>query len=130
VIHYLTPEQVLFIHNRLVYKTGWEHGVRDLSMLLYSLGRPRSTFDGKDLYHDLFTKEAALMDSLVRKHLFLDGNQPTTITAAALFPRLNGFFLVVENEEMVRFTLACAKFQVDLDGITGWLQVYSASLTP
>ena len=29
-MNYLTPEQVLFIHSRLVGETGGSHGVRDL----------------------------------------------------------------------------------------------------
>lgn len=75
-------------------------------MLLSALGRPQATFDEKDLYPDLFSKAAALMDSLVRNHPFVDGNKRTAITAAALFLRFNGSRLVVENAEMVRFALA------------------------
>ena len=123
--HYLTAEQVLFLHSRLIAETGGGHGLRDLGMLLSALGRPQGTFDGKDLYSDLFSKTAALMDSLVRNHPFVDGNKRTAITAAALFLRINGFQLVVENNEMVRFTLACAQSQLSLDEITDWFKRYS-----
>ena len=34
----LTPEQVLFIHARLVAETGGMHGVRDLGLLEFSRG--------------------------------------------------------------------------------------------
>jgi death on curing protein len=57
-------------------------------MLLSALGRPQATFDEKELYPDLFSKAAALMDSLVRNHPFVDGNKRTAITAAALFLRM------------------------------------------
>ena len=60
----LTPEQVLFIHSRLVGETGGSHGVRDLGLLESTVARPKATFDGKELYPNLFTKAAALMDSL------------------------------------------------------------------
>ena len=93
--HYLTPEQVLFIHSRLVDETGGAHGIRDLGMLLSALGRPQATFQGKDLYSDLFSKAAALMDSLVRNHPFIDGNKRTAITSTAIFLRINGFHLDV-----------------------------------
>jgi death-on-curing protein len=125
MIQYLTPEQVLFLHSRLIAETGGGHGIRDLGMLLSALGRPQATFDGKDLYPDLFSKAAALMDSLVRNHPFVDGNKRTAITAAALFLRFNGYRLVVENAEMVRFTLACAQSQVSLEEIAGWFKRYS-----
>ncbi len=96
-------------------------------MLLSALGRPQATFDGKELYSDLFSKTAALMDSLVRNHPFVDGNKRTAITAAALFLRLNGYRLVVENAEMVQFTLACAQSQCSLEEITDWFRQYSTN---
>jgi len=97
--HYLTPEQVLFLHSRLIAETGGGHGVRDLGMLLSALGRPQATFDEKDLYPDLFSKAAALMDSLVCNHPFVDGNKRTAITAAALFLGANGYRFVVESQQ-------------------------------
>ncbi len=123
--HYLTPEQVLFLHSRLIGETGGGHGVRDLGMLLSAFGRPQATFDEKDLYPDLFSKTAALMDSLVRNHPFVDGNKRTAITASALFLRMNGYQLVVENDEMVRFTLACAQSERSLDEIADWFKQFS-----
>lgn len=119
---YLSPEQVLFLHSRLISETGGEQGVRDLGMLLSALGRPQATFAEKDLYPDLFSKAAALVDSLVRNHPFVDGNKRTAIAAAALFLRVNGYRLVVENEEMVQFTLACAQSQRSLDEIADWFR--------
>ena len=124
---YLTPEQVLFLHSRLIAETGGGQGIRDLGMLLSALGRPQATFDEKELYPDLFSKTAALMDSLVQNHPFVDGNKRTAITAAALFLRFNGYWLVVENVEMVRFTLACAQSQRSLDEITDWFRQYSTN---
>lgn len=124
MIRYLLPEQVLFIHSRLIQSTGGSHGIRDLSMLLSALGRPQATFDGNDLYDDLFSKAASLLDSLIRNHPFMDGNKRTAITAAALFMKLNGFTLVVPNEEMARFTLACAQSKVTLEEISAWLHQF------
>ncbi len=123
--YYLTPEQVLFLHSRLIAETGGGHGVRDLGMLLSALGRPQATFEEKDLYPDLFSKTAALMDSLVRNHPFMDGNKRTAITSSALFLRMNGYRLVVENDEMVRFTLACAQSECSFDKIADWFREFS-----
>jgi death-on-curing protein len=89
-MNHLTPEQVLFIHSRLVTETGGSHGLRDLALLESAVARPRATFDSKELYPDLFTKAAALMDSLIKNHHFLDGNKRTGITATGLFFRING----------------------------------------
>jgi death on curing protein len=117
---FLTPEQVLFLHSRLMTETGGAHGVRELGMLLSALGRPQSTFEGHDLSPSLFMKTAALMDSLVRNYPFVDGNKRTAITSAAIFLRMNGCRLEVANGEMVRFTLACAQSQLSVDEIADW----------
>jgi death-on-curing protein len=125
VIYYLTPEQVLFLHSRLMAETGGTHGIRDLGMLLSAVGRPQATFEDQDLYPDLFTKTAALMDSLVRNHPFVDGNKRTAITSAGIFLRINGYRLVVENEEMVRFSLACAQSELSLVAMADWFKANS-----
>ena len=122
---YLTAEQVLFLHSRLIAETGGGHGVLDLGMLLSALERRQSTFGGEDLYQDLISKTVALMDSLIRNHPFVDGNKRTAITAAGVFLRLNGYHLVVENAEMVRFTMECAQSRVSLDEISEWFRRYS-----
>lgn len=122
---YLLPEQVLFLHSRLIAETGGAHGVRDLEMLLSAVGRPQATFDDQELYPDLFSKTAALMDSLVRNHPFVDGNKRTAIAAATIFLWSNRYHLVVENEEMVRFTLACAQSQLSFSEMTDWFIQYS-----
>lgn len=124
---YLSPEQALFLHSHLIAETGGEQGIRDLGMLLSALCEPQATFDEKELCPDLLSKTAALMDSLVRNHPLVDGNKRTAITAAALFLRFNGYRLVVENAEMVRFTLACAQSQRSLEEITEWFRQYSTN---
>jgi len=59
LIRYLTPEQALFIHSRLISETGGGHGIRDIKMLLSALGRSQASFEREDLYPDHFSKAAA-----------------------------------------------------------------------
>jgi len=127
-VKYLTAEQVLFLHARLVAETGGSHGVRDLNLLLSAIGRPRASFDDQDLYPDWFTKAAALMDSLIRNHPFLDGNKRTGVAAAALFLRINGYGLDVTNTELEKFTLEVANSQHTMDEIVVWLQTHARSI--
>ena len=106
---YLSPEQLLFLHARLVDETGGSHGVRDLNMLLSALGRPQAGYDNRDLFPDISTNAAALMDSLIRNHPFLDGKERTGIAAAAMFLRMNGYQLNATNTELEEFTSEVAK---------------------
>jgi len=119
---YLTAEQVLFIHARLIAETGGSHGVRELNMLLSAVGRPQASFDDQDLYPDLFSKAAALLDSLIRNHPFVDGNKRTGITAAALFLQMNGYWLTATDSELEKFTIEVAQAQQNVAEIAAWFQ--------
>jgi death on curing protein len=121
-VKYLLPEQVLFIHARLIDETGGAHGVRDLGLLLAALARPQATFDGQDLYPDLFTKTAALAESLLQNHPFVDGNKRTGITSAAMFLRVNGYKLTVSNAELEKFTFAVVLEHPAIDEIASWFK--------
>ena len=119
---YLTPQQVLFIHARLVAETGGEDGLRDLGLLEAAFARPRATFDGRDLYEDVFDKAAALLESLILNHPFVDGNKRTAITSAALFLLRNGYQLVADNSELEQFTLSVVQKRLTLDAIASWFR--------
>ncbi len=121
-MNYLTAKQIMFIHSRLIKETGGSQGVHDLSALLSAVGRPQSSFEDLDLYTDLFSKAAALIDSLIRNHPFVDGNKRTGMVAGALFLRQNGYALKADNEELVSVALGVAQSQVGLDHIAAWLK--------
>lgn len=125
---YLSAAQVLFIHARLVAETGGTPGIRDLGLLAAAVARPQATFDGDDLYPDRFSKAAALMDSLVRNHPFVDGNKRVGITAAALLLLLNGRRLTADNANLEQFTLLVAQSQLILSQMTTWFQTYSTEI--
>jgi death on curing protein len=119
---YLTSEQILFIHARLIAETGGSHGIRDLARLESAVGRLKVTFDGKELFPDIFMKAAALLDGLVNNHPFLDGNKRTGISAAALFLQANGWRLTAGNDELVEFTQQVAIIHPELPILADWLR--------
>ena len=124
---YLTAEQVLFIHYRLVSETGGEHGVRDLGMLESAVARPRATFDGQELYPDIFEKATVLMESLINNHPFVDGNKRTGIACAVLFLQQNGVSFSARNADLEKFTLRVASSNAGRSEITEWLKKHSRS---
>lgn len=124
----LTPQQVLFLHSRIIAETGGSHGVRDLGALEAAVARPHLTFGGQDLYPDVFSKAAALMESIIRNHPFVDGNKRTGVAAAALFLLRNGWLLTASNEEVEQFTLRVAQSQASFDDIVRWLRAHTRPL--
>lgn len=119
---FLSGEQILFIHARLIEETGGSHEVRDLNMLLSAVGRPQASFDNQDLYPNLFSKAAALMESLIHNHPFVDGNKRIGVVAAGLFLRRNGYRLTTNNAELVTVTMDIAQSKSSLADLTSWLR--------
>ena len=128
-MNYLTAEQILFLHARLVAETGGSHGVRDLNSLLSAVGRPQASFNDQDLYPDPFTKAAALMDSLIRNHPFVDGNKRTGVAATALFLLRNGYHINISNVELEKFTLEVAQSQHPIEDIALWFRKNTRKVT-
>jgi death on curing protein len=124
---YLTVEQVLFIHARIIQETGGSHGIHNLGLLESAVMRPKATFEGKELYSDVVTKAAALMHSLIRNHPFVDGNKRTGIAAAGLLLEQNGVRLTAANPDLVAITLSVAASPLDIESIAAWLEANSQS---
>jgi death-on-curing protein len=124
-MNYLTAEQVLFIHSRLVSEFGGSHGIRDLGLLESAVARPQATFEGKDLYPDIFHKAAALMESLIGNHPFVDGNKRTGISSAVLFLSINEWKLTASNADLEAQTMRVVVGDTPVEGLAGWLKANS-----
>ncbi len=122
---YLTTVQILFLHSRLIAETGGSAGVRDVALLESAVARPQATYGGEELYPDIFAKAAALMQSLVNNHPFVDGNKRVGIAATALFLQRNGHRLVASNQEVEEFTLAVARGERSFDDIAAWFATWT-----
>lgn len=125
MIRYLTVEQVLFLHARLIEETGGSHGLRDPALLQSAVSRPAGGFGDQDPYPDLFAKAAALMESLIRNRAFVDGNKRTGVAASALILRQNGYRLMTSSQDLEVFTLRLARSEIGVGEIAAWLETHS-----
>lgn len=126
---YLTAEQVLFTHSRLIDETGGMHGLRDLGLLESAIARPMAVLGSNDLYPTLFHKAAALAESLIKNHPFMDGNKRTAITSTAIFLQLNGYTLNAPQRELVDFALALATKKAHFDKAILWFEKHSTRMS-
>jgi death on curing protein len=122
---YLSPEQVLFIHARVIHETGGKPGIRDLSMLRSAVQQPRALLKGKEEFPGLYTKAAVLFHQLITGQPFKDGNIGTALGAAGLFLRRNDFQLKVDTPEMVHFAHTCVRNHPSMEYITAWIWQYA-----
>lgn len=80
----ISTEEVLKIHKLLIDQFSGSHGVRDKSSLSSAISRPFATFDQKELYPEPIDKAAAILESIVTNHPFIDGNKRTGYVLARL----------------------------------------------
>jgi death-on-curing protein len=125
-IEYLTLEEVILLHSRLIQRTGGAGGARDLGLLESAVAPPRASFGGEDLYPDLWSKAAALMHSLIHNHPFVDGNKRTAITAMGIFLELNGHEFAANNEAALTFTRRVLKEKMELEEMAAWVRAHVA----
>jgi death-on-curing protein len=119
---YLSVEQVLLLHEKLILAFGGPAGLRDRAALESAVARPQATFGGEDLHPDLPAKAAALMHSLVANHPFVDGNKRVGAMAAELFLAVNRIRLIASDEELVSTTLAVARGEVSSEALAVWIR--------
>ena len=75
----------MVIHDEVIEETGGSPGIRDIHLLESAVARPQASFEGDDLYPDIFSKASALGHSIIRNHAFLDGNKRTGYMSMRLF---------------------------------------------
>jgi death-on-curing protein len=121
-VKYLYPNQVLYLHDRILQQSGGLAGLRDESLLESAVYRPQVTFGGKELYPDLFSKVAALGHSLIQNHPFADDNKRTGFETMRLTLRLNGFDLQATQQTKFQFVINIATGKYTEQEIADWLQ--------
>jgi death on curing protein len=121
-MRYLTIEEVLRLHDRVIKRTGGSTGVRDRGALESAIAQPQMTFGGDDLYPTLPEKAAALCFSLAMNHPFVDGNKRTAHAAMEVFLILNGFEIRSSVDEQEAMMLSLATGILKREGLTELLE--------
>lgn len=118
---------VLRLHELSIERYGGSHGIRDLEMLESAVIRPYQTFGGEPLYTTTIEKAAAIAESIIMNHPFVDGNKRTGFLAMFALLEREGFELIVDEEEAYRFTINISTGSAAFDDIVKWLKENSAA---
>jgi death-on-curing protein len=114
-------QTTLQIHNILIEKFGGIKGIRDQGGLEAAIARPSATFDGQDLYPETIDKAAAVFESIIINHPFLDGNKRTAYALLRLTLLESEIDIVASEDEKYDMTISASKGELNFDGIKLWL---------
>lgn len=99
-VRFLSLDETLEIHARLIIRFGGATGLRDAGLLESALYRPRTGY-----YDDLVSMASALFESLINNHPFVDGNKRVAFFATDVFLRLNGWKFDLVGREAHAFLM-------------------------
>jgi death-on-curing protein len=114
-------EEVIAIHQVLIDEFGGATGIRDQSLLEAALFRPTQTFDRKELYPTPIEKAAAVLESVVVNHPFVDGNKRTGYVLMRMILLEAGLDINASQEEKYDLVMGVAKGDFNHSRIAQWI---------
>jgi death on curing protein len=115
---YVTTADALFFHKQLIERYGGAPGVRDVGALESALHRPQTGY-----YESLIHEAAALLESLVQNHPFVDGNKRVAFAVVDVFLRINGSTITASSRAIYnRMIELLEQHNFDMEHLVPWLQ--------
>ncbi|HWW51829.1 MAG TPA: type II toxin-antitoxin system death-on-curing family toxin [Verrucomicrobiae bacterium] len=115
---YPTTADALFFDQQLIERYGGARGVRDVGALESALHRPQTGY-----YDTLIHEAAALLESLVQSHPFVDGNKRVAFAVVDVFLRINGFTITASSTTIYkRMINLLEEGTFDIEHLVPWLQ--------
>ena len=119
----------LVSHAILIREFGGTDGVRDMHLLESALFRPHATFDGIDPYPTPVEKAAAILESIVINHPFLDGNKRTGYSLMRSILLQHDIDVDVAEEVKHEFVIEVSEGKHTIDSIKSWINKYLIQLS-
>ena len=115
---YPALDDVLAIHVDQIRRFGGAPGIRDMGLVEMSLFRPQTGY-----YKDVIEEAAALWESFMQNHPFIDGNKRTAFAILYVFLRVNGYQLRPNAKAIEVFIYGLfEKNAVEFENLDSWLR--------
>lgn len=100
--------------------------IRDIGLLGSAAARPQTTVGGRDAYPTMWSKAAALLQSVVDNHALVDGNKRLGWLATAVFLEINDASVAgATDDEVFDLVWAIASARSTIEEIAHHLEMMS-----
>lgn len=115
---YPTLDDVLAIHEDQIRRFGGAPGIRDMGLVEMGLFRPQTGY-----YKDVIEEAAALWESFMQNHPFVDGNKRTAFAILFVFLRVNSYRLAPNSKAIETFIYGLFNDNdVSFENLDAWLR--------
>jgi death-on-curing protein len=115
---YVITADALFFHKQLIEHYGGAAGIRDVGALESALHRPQTGY-----YETLVHEAAALCESLVQNHPFVDGNKRVAFAVVDVFLRINRHSIAASSGAIYGQVMKLLREGCfDMEHLVPWLQ--------
>lgn len=119
---WITADDVIQIHSRVIQRSGGMDGLRDRASLEAAVSAPMQSFGGQDLYPTTVEKIARLGYGLASNHAFVDGNKRIGAMMTQLLLKWNGFQMSLCSGELADMFIAIADGSAGESDLLAWIQ--------
>jgi death-on-curing protein len=118
----------LFINEKSIEFYGGGSGIRDKGALQAALARPYQTFSQQELYSSPVEKAAAIFESLIINHPFIDGNKRTAYVLLRATLSIFHLDILAFEDEKYKMTIAASSGQIRFEEIKLWIEEHLVSI--
>lgn len=118
---YLTKEQIILLHEKLIKRYGGSSGIRDEGLLDSAINAPLQSFNGNDFFPTVTDKAVRLCVGLVKNHPFIDGNKRIGALALLTILDLNKYQFKSNSTELSSVILDFAAGKIDDNYLLQWV---------
>lgn len=121
---WISAEDILLIHSRVIEGSGGLDGLRDSAGLEAAIAAPMQTSDGQELYPSDIEKIARLGFGLASNHAFVDGNKRISAMMTQLLLKWNGYDLTLRTGELADMFIAIADGTANGKDLLDWVYAH------
>ena len=122
---WVTADDVILIHSRIIQTTGGIEGLRDRAGLEAAIAAPLQSVGGEDLFPSDIEKIARIGFGLASNHAFLDGNKRIGAMMTQLLLEWNGYQLRLKQGELADMFIAIADGTSNEQDLLNWIQEHT-----
>ena len=124
----ITLSHVLRLHELSIIDFGGSSGIRDKELLESAVERINATFDSVSLYPSSFEKAAAILESIIKNHPFIDGNKRTGWLACCAVLKYDNYKFSLNQIEAYDFVIKVASSHLEFEEIVTFIESNSVHI--